>query len=289
MSRPNSFDLGKFLDKDKLKTNGSNFPAWHRSLRILLIPQKLSPVLTEALGDAPADDAVAAVKTAYQQRADEYSLIQSGMLYAMEPDLQKRFESMPANDIVADLQTVFAPQARAEAYEASEAFFTAKMEEHSSLSEHVVKMSGCVQRLEALDLKIPATLAVDRVLQSLPPSYKSFVLNYNMQGMSKTLNELFAMLKHAEVEVKKEHNVLMVNKSVSHKKSGKKDKDKSRQPRKQWKKEGKQVADRAPKQPKVRAGVECYYCKREGHWKRNCPRYLEDKRLGKVVPKEKGI
>jgi hypothetical protein len=104
------------------------------------------------------------------------------MLYAMEPDLQKRFESMPANEIIADLQTVFAPQARAEAYEASEAFFTAKMEEHSSLSEHVVKMSGCVQCLEALDLKIPPTLAVDRVLQSPPPSYKSFVLNYNMQG-----------------------------------------------------------------------------------------------------------
>ena len=97
MSRPNSFDLGKFLDKDKLKTNGSNFPAWHRNLRILLIPQKLSHVLTEELGDAPTDDAAAAVKTAYQQRADEYSLIQSGMLYAMEPDLQKRFESMPAN------------------------------------------------------------------------------------------------------------------------------------------------------------------------------------------------
>jgi hypothetical protein len=158
------------------------FSAWHRNLRILLIPQKLSHVLTVALPNAPAASATTEEKTAYQQKADEYSLIQSGMLYAMEPDLQKRFESMPANEIIADLQTVFAPQARAEAYEASEAFFTAKMEEHNSLSEHVVKMSGCVQRLEALDLKIPPTLAVDRVLQSLPPSYKSFVLNYNMQG-----------------------------------------------------------------------------------------------------------
>ena len=167
MSRP-SFDLGKFLDKEKLKTNGSNFPAWYRNLRILLIPHKLSHVLTEALGNKPADSASQAEKTAYQQKADDYSLIQSGMMYAMEPDLQKRFEKMNVNEIIADLETVFAPQARAEAYEASEAFFTAKMEEHGSLSEHVVKMSGCVQRLEALECTIPSTLAIDRVYNRCP-------------------------------------------------------------------------------------------------------------------------
>ena len=41
--------------------------------------------------------------------------------------------------------------------------------------------------------------------KTLPPSYKSFMMNYNMQGMDKTIPELFAMLKDAEVEIKKEH------------------------------------------------------------------------------------
>ena len=45
---------------------------------------------------------------------------------------------------------------------------------------------------------------IDRVLQSLSPSYKGFVMNYNMQGMNKTIPELFAMLKAAEVEIKKD-------------------------------------------------------------------------------------
>ena len=58
------------------------------------------------------------------------------------------------------------------------------MEEHSSVSEHVVKMSGYVQRLNALECKIPDELAIDRVLQSLPPSFKGFVMNYNMQGVA---------------------------------------------------------------------------------------------------------
>jgi hypothetical protein len=58
------------------------------------------------------------------------------------------------------------------------------MDEHSSVSEHVVKMSGYVQHLNALECLILDELAIDRVQQSLPPSYKGFVLNYNMQGIT---------------------------------------------------------------------------------------------------------
>ena len=59
------------------------------------------------------------------------------------------------------------------------------------------------------------------MIVSLPPSYKSFVINYNMQGMDKTIPELFAMLKAAEGDIKKEQQVLMVNKTTSFKKKGK--------------------------------------------------------------------
>ena len=43
-------------------------------------------------------------------------------------------------------------------------------------------------------------------------------MNYNMQGMERTIPELFAMLKAMEVDIKKEHQVLMVNKTTSFKK-----------------------------------------------------------------------
>ena len=46
-------------------------------------------------------------------------------------------------------------------------------------------------------------------------------MNYNMQGMMKTIPKLFAMLKSVKVEIKKEHQVLMVNKTTSFKKKGK--------------------------------------------------------------------
>ena len=45
-------------------------------------------------------------------------------------------------------------------------------------------------------------------------------MNYNMQGITETIPKLFAMLKSAKVEIKKEHQVLMVNKTTSFKKRG---------------------------------------------------------------------
>src|SRR5215216_1506710 len=97
-----------------------------------------------------------------------------------------------------------------------------------------------------------------------------------MQGMTKLIPELFAMLKSTKVEIKKEHQMLMVNKTTSFKKraNGKKG---------NFKKNGKQVATPV-KNPKAgpKPETECFYYKGNGHWKRNCPKYLADKKDGKV-------
>ena len=69
------------------------------------------------------------------------------------------------------------------------------------------------------------------------------------------------MLKDAEVEIKKEHQVLMFNKTTSFKKMGKGKKG-------NFKKNGKQVAT-PMKKPKTRSKpeTECFYWKGNGHWK----------------------
>ncbi|XP_024311805.1 uncharacterized protein LOC112269369, partial [Brachypodium distachyon] len=233
----------KYHLKDKLKSNGSNFTDWFRNVRIILEAAKKAYVFDAALG--------------------------------AEPALQKRFEHHSAYAMIGELNTLFQTQARAERYDASERFFNCKMEENSSVSEHVLRMSGYADRLRQLGIEIPNELGIDRVLQSLPPSYKSFVVNYNMQGMDRTLPQLLAMLKTAEVEIKKEHQVLMVNKTTSFKKAkGKKG---------NFKKGGKTVATPA-KKPKSgpKPDTECFYCKGTGHWKHNCPKYLADKKAGNV-------
>ena len=175
-----------------------------------------------------------------------------------------------------ELKFIFEKNARIERYETSDKFYACKMEENSSVSEHILKMSGFHNHLTQLGVNLPVDSVIDRVLQSLPPSYKSFMMNYNMQGMDKTIPELFAMLKAAEVEIKKEHQVLMVNKTTSFKKKGKGKKG-------NFKKNGKRVATLG-KKPKAgpKPETECLYYKGTSHWKRNCPKYLADKKDGKV-------
>src|SRR5215216_3987785 len=175
-----------------------------------------------------------------------------------------------------ELKLIFQANARVERYEVSNKFYSCKMEENSSASEHILRISGYHNHLTQLGVTLPDDSVIVRVLQSLPPSYKSFVMNYNMQGMDKTIPKLFAMLKAMEVEIKKEHQVLMVKKTTSFMKKGKGKKG-------NFKKNNKQVAAQV-KKPKSgpKPETECFFCKGTGHWKRNCPKYVADKKDGKV-------
>ena len=68
----------------------------------------------------------------------------------------------------------------------------------------------------------------------------------------------------------------MVNKTTSFKKKGKGKKG-------NFKKNVKKVPaqEKKPK-PRLKSETECFYCKGTGHWKQNCPKYLVDKKDGKV-------
>ena len=251
-----NMNFNAFLEKTKLKDDGSNYTHWVRNLRIILIAARKQYVLEGPLGDAPVPENQD-IMNAWQSRADDYSLVQCGMLYSLEPGLQKRFEQPGAYEMFQELKLVFQAHARVERYDVSDKFFSCKMEENSSVSEHILKMSGFYNRLTQLGVNLPDDSVIDGILQSFPPSYKSFVMNYNMQCMNKTLPELFSMLKTAEVEIKKEHQVLMINKTTSFKKG---------KPKVNFKKGGKSVA--APEK-KTRNGpkpeTECFYCKGTGH------------------------
>ena len=116
-----------------------------------------------------------------------------------------------------ELKLVFQTHAHVKRYETSDKYFAFKMEDNSSVSEHVLRMPGYYNRLNQVGVNLPDKIVIDRVLQSLSPNYWNFVMNYNMQGMDKSIPELFAMLKAAEVETKKEHQMLMVDKTTSFK------------------------------------------------------------------------
>jgi hypothetical protein len=55
-------------------------------------------------------------------------------------------------------------------------------------------------------------LAMELILGSLSPSFSGFIMNYHMNGWDNSLQELHAMLKTVEADIKKSSSsVLMVS------------------------------------------------------------------------------
>ena len=182
-------NFNAFLEKAKLKDDGSNYTDWVRNLRIILIVEQKNYVLDALLGEKPPPANVDALNV-WQTRSDDYSIVQNDILYDLVSGLQRCFEHHRAYEMFQELKLIFQANARVERYEVSNKFYSCKMEENSFVSEHILRMSGYHNHLTQLGVNLPDDSVIDRVLQSLPPSYKGFVLNYNVQGMNKTIPEL---------------------------------------------------------------------------------------------------
>ena len=117
---------------------------------------------------------------------------------------------MDAPTILLHLKELFEEQSRTERYEISKALFCCRMVEGTSAMQHGLKMNGSIERLASLGFVMDAELSVDLILQSLPDSYASFVLNYQMNKITTTIPELINMLKAEEAVKKQSSKSIMV-------------------------------------------------------------------------------
>ena len=86
------------------------------------------------------------------------------MLYGLESGLQKCLERHRAYKMFQELKLVFQTHARVERYETSDKYFAYKMEENSSTSEHVLRISEYYNRLNQVGANLPDRIVIDRVL-----------------------------------------------------------------------------------------------------------------------------
>ena len=86
------------------------------------------------------------------------------MLYGLEPEFQKRFECHGAYEMFQELKLVFQTHARIKRYETSDKYFAYKMEENSSTSEHVLRMSEHYNCLNQVGVNLSDNIVIDKVL-----------------------------------------------------------------------------------------------------------------------------
>ena len=70
-----SLNFNAFLEKAKLKDDGSNYTDWVRNLRIILITAQKNYVLKAPLGARPTAGATPDIVNVWQSKADDYSIV----------------------------------------------------------------------------------------------------------------------------------------------------------------------------------------------------------------------
>ncbi|KAK1648776.1 hypothetical protein QYE76_066581 [Lolium multiflorum] len=166
-----SINFNQFLEKEKLKSNGSNFTDWFRHVRIFLNGGNLQFVLEAPLGPPPPPAVSEDVKNVYETRVTRYSQVQCAILCSLEAELQKCFEHHDPCEMIRELKVIFETHAAVESYEASKQFFGCMMEEGSSVSEHVFAMSGHAKKLSDAIKQLWSSYCINRCLCAQPNSF----------------------------------------------------------------------------------------------------------------------
>ena len=265
MSQEHKLNLRSILNENKL-TN-KNHLDWERNLRIILRGEKKLYVIDEEPIPEPADNASDEEFAEYEKYKEDSEDVSCLILASISAELQKQCLDMECWEMITHLSTLFKKEARQERYELSKKLYNTKMADGSHVSEHVMKLLGYHDNLVKLGCEINDEQMCDIVLQSLPNSYSSFVLNHLMNNIEVSPSELHNMLKNAEPTIKgKTPEVLMVQKKGMKRKGHPKTKVVKK--------------TRAAFKPKSSAKPlkegNCFHCGEKGHWKRNCKKYLEE-------------
>nr|KAJ0192103.1 hypothetical protein LSAT_V11C800449100 [Lactuca sativa] len=148
-------------------------------------------------------------------------------------------------------------KAMQEGFETLNAFIGFKMAERSFVSEHVLKMKAYVEQLTCLGFPFGDKLATN--------SFNQFLINFTMNDWERSINELRNMIKNVEANIKMsgKNQVLMIREGqISKKKTGNNT--------------GNSPSTNPTPKTKPTPDDDCFHYNENGHWKRNCPKYLEE-------------
>ncbi|XP_073017886.1 uncharacterized protein [Primulina eburnea] len=162
MSTRNSISI--ILDQNKL--TGPNYHDWFQNLKIALNSKRIVYVLDKKPIKEATPDISMNELAKIEKWWDHDLQAKSYMLASMSNELQRRFEeAVNADDI------------------------------HLHLKELMI---GLIEKLVGLDVVIPNELSTDILMLSLPAMFDGFVVNFNMNRLEATLEELVNMLTNYE-------------------------------------------------------------------------------------------
>ncbi|XP_047949485.1 uncharacterized protein LOC125195368 [Salvia hispanica] len=148
------------------------------------------------------------------------------MLASMSSVLKYQHSAMAtAAEIMQNLANLFGTQNRTAKSQSFRSIITKSMKEGTSVRQHVLELMSHLNQIEVLGGTIDPESQVTIILQSLPPSFQQFKLNFEMINWDYTLAKLLTELQSAEdlmVQAKVAMLSLAPNSSGSKPRAGKK-------------------------------------------------------------------
>ena len=264
-----NMSLRSLLDSDKLK--GPNFDSWYRRLRIVLEHERIINVISDPAPEEPPLTAPRATREAYQKYVSDRTTVRYIMLAVMNDEFSRIFEQTQPQDIIQVLKDSFGIPQDVERYKTSCTIFNTKLQEGDSVTGHVLYMIEMIERLGKLGFPLHEQLGKDAILNSLSPSYLNFLDHYKMNKPAVNYHGLLGLLQTYEKDHQLEKKVVnVVGGSETGRRPFKKGKNKKKNKKVQSTGSG-----QAKKKNKIdMSKAECFHCKKQGHWKRNCPLYV---------------
>ncbi|KAL0293215.1 UNVERIFIED_CONTAM: Transposon Ty2-OR2 Gag-Pol polyprotein [Sesamum radiatum] len=204
------------------KFNGTNYNDWLRNLRIVLDFENQGYVLDKPLPTALPEGSSLEERVTFNKWHEDNRKVRSIILVSMTNEIQKQYDRLDdVPSIMLRMKDVYAVPDRHIRYAAKKAFFRTKITKGSSVQSHGVTMLSLVEKLEDLKAGLNNDTYIDVILQSLPPSYEPFIVNYNMNGLEKSIHELINMPVQYEATTRKSELSVLVGEASTSKAKGK--------------------------------------------------------------------
>ena len=162
----------------------------------------------ESLHVAPIESSTLEERADYEAWRKDDEKARMYILASLNEWLQSQHQSMSTSSVMLlSLQEMFGVQSRSSKKMVMKQIMNTRMSEGTPVRDHMIKMIGHFNELGDLGADIHWETQNNMVLETLPPSFNHFKLNYSMNKLEWSLTELMQQLQIAEAMEKGLPNV----------------------------------------------------------------------------------